>query len=89
MIKDEEGRPTDINEQKDVFEFFNLFMDRLENEVSGSEHKNFIKKIFGGTICNQLICKGCPHSSQTDELFLGKKKNKKLSIFFYINEFFF
>jgi ubiquitin carboxyl-terminal hydrolase 9/24 len=54
-----------------VFEFFNLFMDRLENEVSGTEHKNFIKKIFGGTICNQLICKGCPHSSQTDEPFLG------------------
>ena len=55
----------------DVDEFFNMFMDRLENLTSGSGYKNFIKEHFGGYLSNEFICKGCPHYSEQVEPFLA------------------
>jgi len=79
-FKDWEGNPTNVYEQRDVDEFFNMFLDKLENAVKGTSHENFIKKHFGGVLSNELICKECPHYSEREEQFLAislQVKNKK------------
>jgi ubiquitin carboxyl-terminal hydrolase 9/24 len=79
-FKDWEGNPTNVLEQMDVDEFFNMLMDRIENTVKGTEQENFIKQHFGGVLSNEFICKGCPHYSEREEPFLAvslQVKNKK------------
>ena len=64
----------------DADEFFNMFMDRLENQIKGTKQEHFIKEHFGGFVSNELICKGCPHYSEREEPFLTvnlQVKNKK------------
>jgi len=64
----------------DADEFFNMFMDRLENQIKGTKQEHFIKQHFGGVVSNELICKGCPHYSEREESFLTvnlQVKNKK------------
>ena len=79
-IKDFEGQPTNFAEQKDVFEFFSLFMDQIEERVHKSPDEKFVKFHFGGLFCNELICKGCPHHYEREEPYLAINlniKNKK------------
>jgi ubiquitin carboxyl-terminal hydrolase 9/24 len=81
-FKDWDGNPVNVYEQMDVDEFYNQLMDKLENLVkdSGEEDKDFIKDHFGGTLSNELICKGCPHYYERDEPFGAiplNVKNKK------------
>lgn len=41
---------------------------------------NFINEHFGGVIANEIICRGCPHSSEKEEPFLSlslEVKNKR------------
>lgn len=79
-MKDYDGNPTNVFEQMDADEFFNMFMDRLETQIKGTKHENFIKQHFGGVVSNELICKGCPHYSEREESFLTvnlQVKNKK------------
>lgn len=45
----------------DVDEFFNIFMDRIENLMKGTKHENDIKKHFGGVLSNEFIGKSCIH----------------------------
>jgi len=78
--KDYEGKPVNVLEQMDVDEFFNNFLDKLEGQIKHSKNAEIIKKIFGGTLSNELICKGCPHYSEREEMFLAlglQVKNKK------------
>ena len=78
--KDYEGKPVNVLEQMDVDEFFNNFLDKLEGHIKHSRNADIIKKIFGGTLSNELICKGCPHYSEREEMFLAlglQVKNKK------------
>lgn len=79
-FRDENGNPICVSEQKDTFEFFSLFMEKLEPYLKDTPYQNLYKLTFEGTLCNQLICKECPHSSERDEAFLGlniEVKNKK------------
>lgn len=79
-FKDIDGSSTSFNEQKDAFEFFSLFMDRIEEQIKGTPHSDFIKSHFGGLFSNELICKECPHSYDREEPFLAINlpvKNKK------------
>jgi len=79
-FKDYDGNPTNVFEQMDADEFFNMFMDRLENQIKGTKQEHFIKQHFGGVVSNELICKGCPHYSEREESFLTvnlQVKNKK------------
>lgn len=78
--KDYDGKPLNVLEQMDVDEFFNSFLDKLEGQIKHSNNSEIIKKIFGGTLSNELICKGCPHYSEREEMFLAlglQVKNKK------------
>jgi len=64
----------------DADEFFNMFMDKLENQIKGTKFEHSIKQHFGGVVSNELICKGCPHYSEREETFLTvnlQVKNKK------------
>lgn len=64
----------------DADEFLNMFLDRIENLVKGTKQENFIKETFGGVLSNELICKGCPHYSEREEVFNSislQVKNKK------------
>lgn len=79
-FKDWEGNPTNVYEQRDVDEFFSMFMDRYENLTKGTLHETYIKETFGGQLSNEFICKDCPHYSEREEPFLAvslQVKNKK------------
>jgi len=60
-FKDLSGNPINIFEQMDVDEFTNILFERLENQLKGGH--NFINQHFGGVMANEVICRGCPHSS--------------------------
>ena len=79
-FKDWDGNPTNVLIQMDVDEFFNMFMDKLETAIKGSDQEKMIQEHFGGTYANELICKGCPHYSSRSEPYLAvnlQVKNKK------------
>ena len=59
--KDFEGNPVNVLEQMDVDEFFNTFMDKLENQLG--EHKRIINDCFGGVLSHEVICKEYSHKS--------------------------
>lgn len=46
-IKDFNGEPMPTNEQRDVDEFLNIYMDKIEQNILGSEDDRHLKSIFG------------------------------------------
>ena len=79
-FKDYEGKSLDTLEQMDVDEFFNLFMDRIENLLKGTPQAKTINYHFGGLFTNQFIGKECPHRKSRKEPFMAinlQVKNKK------------
>jgi hypothetical protein len=44
-----------MGEQKDVDEYMNLFMDKIEQAAKGTSHEN-MENLFGGKIAQELIC---------------------------------
>jgi ubiquitin C-terminal hydrolase len=57
-IKDFNGEPMPTNEQRDVDEFLNIYMDKIEQNIIGTEDDKHLKSIFGGAFAQELICKG-------------------------------
>ena len=79
-FKEPDGSATNLNEQKDVFEFYSGLMDKLEEQLKKTTHENLVKNHFGGTVIREIICRGCPHSYEREEPFLAinlEVKNKK------------
>ena len=79
-IKDFDGNPINLNEQMDVDEFFNYFMDKLEGHLKDTPYADLVKKHFGGLQVTELIGKDCIHRSERIEPFLSisvEVKNKK------------
>ena len=68
FIKDFDGESISIDEQKDVYEFFNLFTCRLEET---SKDANLFKRTFGGVYSNEITGLECFHKSETNEDFLS------------------
>ena len=60
-FKDYEGKSLNVLEQMDVDEFFNNLLDKIDNLLKSSKNEPIIKRVFGGVLSNELICKGCPH----------------------------
>lgn len=52
--KDWDGRPTNVHQQQDVDEFFNLLCQRLETKLKKSGNENLLKNIFVGQISNEI-----------------------------------
>ncbi|CAG9315438.1 USP34_5 [Blepharisma stoltei] len=70
-FKDWEGKPVNLHEQMDADEFFNNFMDRLENQLKGDTYEHIVKNHFGGLNTTEMIGKvTCTHKSERDEPFL-------------------
>ena len=89
-FKDFDGSPIDVYTQKDVDEFFNMFMDRIESLIKGTNQEKTMNNLFQGKLANEFICKGCPHYSEREEAFLAislQVKNKhslQESLKFYV-----
>jgi ubiquitin C-terminal hydrolase len=78
--KDAEGKPVNTSQQMDANEFFNMLFDRLENLLKGTPQEKVLKEVFGGTLCNQIIPRECPHKNEREEPFYTisvEIKNKK------------
>ena len=83
------GEPMNVAEQMDVDEFFNLLLDKLENNMKGTKYNNLLNDYFSGLISDELICKGCPHNREIEQNFNSinlQVKNKK-SIIESMNSF--
>jgi len=80
--KDWDGNPTNPGEQQDVDEFYAGLMDKLEGYLKKLPQKNLLKDIFGGKICNQIICQVCKKKSERleDSLVLSLDVKGKRSI---------
>jgi len=78
-FKDIDGSPIDPMVQKDVDEFFKMFMDRIEGLIKGTKEEKIMNNLFQGVFANEFICKDCPHYSEREEPFLAislQVKNK-------------
>ena len=76
---DYEGRPVNPMEQMDVDEFYCRLMDRLENELRGSELGHLVQEHFGLSSAVEMISE-CGDRSERQELMLSvpiEVKNKK------------
>jgi ubiquitin carboxyl-terminal hydrolase 9/24 len=89
IFKNYENQIMNVLEQMDVDEFFNLLMDRLEPYMKQTKYEKLFKYHFAGLTANELICKGCPHSSEKQETYTSiilQVKNKR-SILEGLDEF--
>eukprot|EP01022_Parablepharisma_sp_SALTPOND_P031230 TRINITY_DN78_c0_g1_i1.p1 TRINITY_DN78_c0_g1~~TRINITY_DN78_c0_g1_i1.p1 ORF type:complete len:2462 (-),score=272.77 TRINITY_DN78_c0_g1_i1:2173-9558(-) len=75
-----DGRVLNVIEQKDVDEFLTHLLDQLEQELKGSSQAKLVNDLFKLTFANEIICKDCPHRSETHEEAISvilSVKNKK------------
>ncbi|KRX04991.1 hypothetical protein PPERSA_06625 [Pseudocohnilembus persalinus] len=79
--KDFDNQPVNVFQQMDAEEFYNGFLDKLENQIKKSpQNENFLLKYFGGKLSNEIIGKDCPHRSEREENFVSLQvqvENKK------------
>lgn len=68
-FNDIDGSAIDVYVQKDVDEFFDMFIDRIENLIKGTSQEKTMNNLFKGVCANELICKDCPHYSEREEPF--------------------
>lgn len=48
-----------------------MFIDRIESLIKGTKEEAVMKNLFYGVFANELICKGCPHTSEREETFMA------------------
>jgi hypothetical protein len=70
-FKDIDGSPIDPRVQKDVDEFFIMLIDRIENLIKGTKEEVVIQNLLYGVFAQEIICKGCPHTSEREEPFMA------------------
>ncbi len=71
ILKDFDGRPLSIFEQRDLDEFFNLLVGQLEEKLRGTEAKGVLQRVFAGSVLSEIRSRDCPHNSQQTETFLS------------------
>ncbi len=71
--KDLDGRPTNVREQHDVDEFFNLLCQRLEAQLKHTADTKLLNHQFGGTLANEIKStdKDWPYYSEREEEFFS------------------
>ena len=65
--KDYNGKPINVNIQQDSQEFYNNFIDKIDNGLKNTRYKYIIKDVFTGKICNSIFCQSCRHISYNFE----------------------
>lgn len=77
-----DGKVLDVNEQKDVDEFLINFLDHLERELKETSQSKLVNDTFKLRLANEIICRDCPHKSETNEdaisLILSVKNKKTI-----------
>jgi len=48
-----------------------MLIDRIENLTKGTKEESVIKNLIYGAFVTELICKGCPHTSEREEPFMA------------------
>ena len=84
-----DGRVLNVSEQKDVDEFLTTLLDHVEQELKETSQARLVKDMFKLTLANEIICKDCPHRSETKEEAISvilSVKNKK-SIYESLNAY--
>ncbi len=84
-----DGRPLNVGEQKDVDEFLTNLLDHVEQELKDTPQAKLVKNMFKLTLANEIICRDCPHRSETNEDAISiilSVKNKK-SIYESLNAY--
>jgi ubiquitin carboxyl-terminal hydrolase 34 len=77
--KDPDGRPVNPSVQMDANEFYNQLFDTLEQRLKKSSQEQILRRVFGGTLSNQIIPTECEHRRERDEPFYSMSvevKNK-------------
>jgi ubiquitin C-terminal hydrolase len=71
--KDLDGRPTNVREQHDVDEFFNLLCQRLEAQLKHTADGKLLNHQFGGTLANEIKStdQDWPYYSEREEEFFS------------------
>lgn len=69
--KDYDGNSVNPGLQMDAEEFCNMLFDKLETAMKDAGEENYVKRHFGGELCNQVISKDCGHVSETVEPFFS------------------
>ena len=70
-FKDMGGQPTNTAIQQDTEEFFNIFMDRVEEQLKPTPQKYLLNTIFNGQNCSQMVCKECGFTRNRFEDFFN------------------
>jgi hypothetical protein len=52
----------------DTIEFLEQLFDKIENTLKENNNPNFVKQLFAGCFCSQIICEN-NHVSETDQKF--------------------
>lgn len=71
VFKEFTGEYLDPMEQKDAFEFFILFCDKLENNFKDYGLPNAVDACFSGELEHSLEPKGCSHVTKSFEKFIA------------------
>jgi len=83
------GQNINVYVQTDVDEFLTNLLDQIESSLKGTNNENLINEIFKLTFANEIICKDCPHKSESHENAISlilSVKNKK-NIYESLNSF--
>ena len=57
-LKDWDGNPTDVMEQRDASEYLTQVFDKLETEMAGSPQAGLLKSVVGGRTATEFIAEG-------------------------------
>uniref|UniRef100_A0A915KXS8 Ubiquitinyl hydrolase 1 n=1 Tax=Romanomermis culicivorax TaxID=13658 RepID=A0A915KXS8_ROMCU len=63
------GRPVNVREQQDAFEFYTCLVDQVDELLKNNEQQQIFKTRYQGAFSDQKICQGCPHRYEKDESF--------------------
>ena len=81
-FKDTAGKPTNTAIQQDAHEFLNILFDRLERTLKPTPYKQLLQSVFGGKLCNQLICSQCKQvKSNFEDMYTLSLEIKNQSTF--------
>ncbi len=53
--------PIDPHEQQDAFDFFQSFIDQLDENMKKYNEEPFFSKLFHGTLSDTMFCEDCGH----------------------------
>ncbi|CAB4058031.1 USP9_24 [Lepeophtheirus salmonis] len=63
------GRPVNVREQQDAFEFFTQIVSQVDDYLSLNKRNKVFAPRLEGIFSDQKICQGCPHRYEREQMF--------------------